>query len=63
MDRKKMMEARKLSSVGAEETAITHHILPDDASRAQSDRFPVLLTREAVAELLKQVLTNPAVAA
>jgi hypothetical protein len=47
MDKEKIKAARKLTSVGNEETAVTKHI---------QKRAPVLCTHDMIYELLKQVL-------
>jgi hypothetical protein len=45
-----------LTSTGAEGTAITKYVLPDEAHLGQANNYQVLLTGDAIAGLLEQVL-------
>lgn len=56
MDREKIKTARKMSSVGAEETAVTKYILPDEDHRKKQDKYPVLFSQAAISIALEQAL-------
>jgi hypothetical protein len=58
MDREEMEEARKLTSWGYEQSAITRYIMPNDAERKQNkERLPILFTQASIASLVEQALS------
>jgi hypothetical protein len=56
MDKEKMLEARQLTSIGNEETAVTHYIFPNEQERKKRDKGPTVFTQLAITMLIEQVL-------